>query len=705
MARRSLRCWRWPAALLLAGCLAVWAPGAPSGGVLGQAARPAPGPGVIPPRPEERLLPGAARPAAPVAPEFLEDEAEGPFLVDASLSVGAVPAQAWLVVLFDYQNDQTFYELVLTAREAQFSKVSRGARQPLGKPGQIDLGPAGSKHHLTVQRGQWSMALIFDGRVVARGYDAELQEGRVGLLAQGCTPEEAFVQPTAEIIMTDDFMRTGDEANPWTVVSGNWQYKPLREEDVESEDPTRSANAFSYQGSTEAEPAIVVNDAWFWSDYRLSLRVKSEGSTIGAIFHYQDEQNYSLLRWTAVNSPEGGLRQLINVIGGERTVLAEKGGGFVPGLWYELEVAASQGLVYSYFDGVPSVAARTDAFGQGSVGLYVESGPGAFFDDVWVVSWQVLTEDFEEQIPGKWAADGGQWQVTDRGVAVCVPEGPSRLTAGVPTWQRYIFAADVKVDKQTGAGILAHDYRGQSYVLRLAPANAPLPYAGQIELARLGSEPHTIRTVPFAAKPGRFYRLRLFSVDGYLAGYVDEALVLEAVDATLTAGRIGLYAEGKGKAYFDNAYLRFHSDKRPVEIRAQFSEPGDESMVEWATKRGAWLPPADPDEGSYWHKGVFFGDDRVEFTIKDVGSVAGSVTATFAADVEQPDQGVAVVLTTTEGAKTVVAKVVAGQTVLAEGQMSIAEDESNARVRLARRGSMLLAYINDKLVLEQPLSS
>lgn len=649
-------------------------------------------------------MPGPVPPARLAAPTFLEDRADGPFVFEADLEIGPTPGQAWLVILLDYQNDQTFYELVLTPQQAQFNKVSRGTREPLGRSGQVDFGTADSKHHVTVQRQLWSMSLIFDQRVVATGYDAELQEGQVGVLAQGCALEDAFIQPTAEILLTDDFMRTGDEANPWTVVSGNWQYKPLREEETESANPQLAANAFSYQGSAETEPALVTNDEWFWSDYRFSVRVKSEGSPVGAIFHYQNPDNYSLLRWTAVDSPEGGKRQLVNVIGGERTVLAEKGGGFIPGLWYELEVATSHGLIYTFFDGVPSVAASTDAFGQGSVGLYVEAGPGAFFDDVWVLSWQVLAEDFDQHVPGKWRPNGGEWQVAERGMVVCAPSGPSRLLAGVPSWEDYIYGADVKVDKNVGAGIVAYESHRGSYVLRVAPANAAVPYGGKVELARLGPEPHTVASAPFAMKPGRFYRLKLLTVDGYLAAYVDDAMVLEAADAALSAGRIGLYAEGKGKAYFDNAYMRFHQDKRPVEIRAQFSDPGDESMVEWATRRGAWLPPADPAEGSFWHKTAFFGDDRVEFTINDVGSVAGSVTISFAPDASRPEAGVSVVLATTEGAKTIVAQLLSGQTVLTEGQITIEDEESSARVRLTRRGNMVLTYINDQLVLQQPVS-
>jgi len=702
MLYHNQRCWRWPVALLLAGCFGLWPPGGRSGVVTGQPIRPLPEPGK-PIGPIIELPPGGVLPAA--GPAFLEEEADGPFALEASLDAGPMPGQAWLVILFDYQNDQTFYELVLAAQVAQFNKVSRGARQQLGQPGKVDLGAPGSKHHLTLQRQDWAMSFIFDQRVVATGYDAELQKGKVALSAQGCAAEEALFQATARIFKTDDFMRGGDETNPWKVVSGSWQYKPLREEEAESADPTRAANAFSYQGSAKTEPAVVANDSWYWSDYRFSVRVKSEGAAVGAIFHYQDPQNYSLLRWTAVNSPEGGKRQLINVIGGEKTVLAETGGGFIPGLWYEMEVATSQGLIYTAFDGLPSVGTSTNAFGQGGVGLYVEPGTPAFFDDVWVVSWQVLTDGFDEQIPGKWRTDGGQWQVGERGLATCVPNGPSRLLGGAPSWASYVFAADVKADKGIGAGILAYQSQQGSYVLRLAPAGAPVPYAGKVELARLGGEGLSIASARFAATPGKAYRLKLLCVDGYLAAYVDDALVLEGADTGLPAGRIGLYAEGEGKACFDNAYMRFQEDKRPVEISAQFVEPGDESMVEWATKRGAWLAPADPAQGAFWHKGAFFGDDRVEFTIKQVGSVTGSVTAAFAADPSQPDTGVRVMLTTTAGTKTVGAKLLSGQTVLAEGQAVIADDQTDARVRLARRGDWLLTYINDQLVVEHALGS
>ncbi len=155
---------------------------------------------------------------------------------------------------------------------------------------------------------------------------------------------------------------------------------------------------------------------------------------------------------------------------------------------------------------------------------------------------------------------------------------------------------------------------------------------------------------------------------------------------------------------FDNAYLRFREERRPVEILAQFVEPGDESMVEWATRAGQWVTPADPTKDPYWHKGAFFGDKTVRLRVPDVGAKSGSVVVLLD-DGSDATAALRLVLSTSAGEKTVAARLLRGDSMLAEGQVELSADTADAEVELAKRGRELLAWVNGEPVLAHELDS
>jgi hypothetical protein len=552
------------------------------------------------------------------------------------------------------------------------------------------------------------MTLLLDHAIVATAYDAEFTKGQVGYSASGCAVEGAFVQPIAPVDKNDDFMRTGATGNPWTTVSGTWQYRPLREELPEKADPTRSANAFSYQGQAKegAEPAICVWDEWkaeereyklwFWDDYRVELSVRPQGSAVGAIFNFQDPQDYCLLRWTSETASEGGKSQLIQVRNGERTVVAEQPGGYLPDYWAAVSVTTYQGVVSTMLDGKPGPSGTVAAPAEGGVGLYVEPGGTAFFDDAVAKHWEAVSDDFSAPEPGKWLVEGaGGWSVAADGTASASPKGVTRLVTGDPAWQDYTVAVDVRLAKGA-AGVLAYGSPAGAYVLRMAAKGAPVEYAGQVEIARIeGEMAQRLAAAPLTVNPDKWHQLRLTVDDGYLAGYVDDARVLEAGDTTLTGGQFGLYAEAKGQPSFDNAQLRFEEDVKAAEILAQFVEPGDLSMVEWATPRGQWLIPANPATEPAWHKGAFFGDKTVAFSIPAVGGKTGSVVVLLE-PAEDATKALRVELSTAEGERVVSGRLLQGEQVLAEGRAEVAQDSPEARVEIAKRGQQLLASVNGR---------
>ncbi|MFQ6097499.1 MAG: family 16 glycoside hydrolase [Armatimonadota bacterium] len=638
--------------------------------------------------------------------EFVQqglDEARYSF--NASLNVPA-PGDVRLDVVFDYRDPQNHHGLVLAGGTAQFRVVRDGNVSDLGLPGKAALTPG--DHTITIQRRPWRMACIFDNVVIAAAYDASLGGGDVGYSASGVTVKEPFVQPiSATLTETDDFMRTGKEGNPWHAVSGSWEYKRLRVEAPQKQDDTRAANAFSYFGRDEGVALAVYGlpnaqgyyPYWFWDDYSFSCAVRSEGAAVGAVVFYQGPNDYLVFRWTSLFDEGGGKKQFVAVANGQQEVLAEKPGGFLPHQWYAMRVQTSDGLVECFIDDELQLAVRTNRLGQGQVGLYVEGQEGASFDDVRVERYVVVADRVDRDVPGQWRARAGKWQWDKRGYMVSSGKQSAILTTGAPEWSNYIFAATVKPENAAAAGLVFYDTDEGRYVFRCARSGSRLDYAGQAQLIKQVGDQETVLDAAKVNVPrNKWHRLKVSCVEGHLIAFLDGQPVLEQVDFDLSSGGMGLYADGSGASLFDDVYLRFYREKPPVEISPQFQSPGDNSMVEWATKQGQWLPPKEKGQ-PYWYKGEFFGDSRVRFKLPSVGKTDGSVTITLAQDQSKPDAGYQIVLATVKGQPVVNCKLLVGGAAIQEGQAK-AEGKSSVDVRIERRGTFLLTFIDDQCVLK-----
>ena len=129
----------------------------------------------------------------------------------------------------------------------------------------------------------------------------------------------------------------------------------------------------------------------------------------------------------------------------------------------------------------------------------------------------------------------------------------------------------------------------------------------------------------------------------YLACYADDLLVLSAYDETLSAGRVGLFADAPG-VKFDNPRVEF-ADNSPLpsnRIHAGFAS--DRWLATWASADADWTPAHLPESspistvnertvtgaatpfptdqpGIYWHKGGHYGDLTVTmpYSIDTVG--------------------------------------------------------------------------------------
>jgi hypothetical protein len=360
-------------------------------------------------------------------------------------------------------------------------------------------------------------------------------------------------------------------------------------------------------------------------------------------------------------------------------------------------VSISDGHIEAYLDDRLVLTAQTDLFGQGSIGLYAEGEPGAFFDDVRAESWTVFSDDFTNDQPGKWAVTSGTWAGPQKGAVTRNGRGEALLLSGDPAWTDYVYGADVKATRKTGAGIAFRAGDAGRFVFRLAPADSGLAYAGHAQLVRAAGDETTViaeAPTPFAA--GVDHRLEA-SCDGYHLGlFLDGERVLQAVALPILRGGIGLYADGQGRVSFGNVSVRPPRQPRAVKILPQFESPGDNTMQAWATKSGQWT--AENDSPGFWHVADFFGDKTISFEIAAVGQRTGSASVTLSSDSQNPEAGHRLVVSTTEGEHVLKLALYKGATCLQEGQADVPADQK-AELKLEHKGDHVLAYVNGQCIL------
>jgi hypothetical protein len=640
--------------------------------------------------------------------QWMDEDVETNFALGSVVTVDD-PARFSFRVAFGCERSDVptrYYLLELKGPTVSLARVEGNRSTPLGLPGKLPELTKGQKLDLTVHRDAWRVAVICNRRVVFRAYDAVLRGPAVGYEpAVGGKVEDIWLQPYEEIYAADTFEREEGAKDEWETLSGNWQLISLREDRQAGQMKAElSANAFSYFGKSDTS-ALTATGRWFWrnAEYAVSVRARDDTPAVGLAFYVQDKDNYLLLRWENryADLPAEPALRLLAVVDGTPTVLAETPGGFFPYQWYRLQARVCDGEVTCLVDGERKLSTSTDLLGQGRVGMYVEGKDGAWFDDMRVVDYEQLWEPFDREVPGKWQAAGGAWQIAD-GVARARTADRSLLLTGPATWKSYAFSAQV-ADGPGGRGlIVGATSDNPGYLFRWAPAGAKVPYAGKAQIVQLGNPEQIIAEKPLPGNlPARILATVVLEPD-YIAGILGNTRVVDCVLQGPLAGGVGLYAEGAVDASFRLARMEHLPVRTMARVTKEYTNSEEHfEMAEWATTRSPWVKPADDANPKvWWTKGDYYGPLQVSFELKQLGQVEGAMKVVLEGERNDPTVGAQLTISATKGTKKLTFKLEAGGKELGAAEIEAAGD--TCPVSLERRGEFIVVKADGKILIRVP---
>ncbi len=639
--------------------------------------------------------------------QFLDDEAEKAGY-DVTAQITRAPAE---FLLAKAENGDA-YDLKIGAQSLQLFILR-------GKKSQLLAQSSGKWKFPTsfvAQRRAARWRFIIGGQTALEAEDDSFSEGQIG--TRGGV-KEARVQPIEPVRFDDDFMRVASEvalkdalANPragvkiaglqlqesiWSVAAGRFATTGLTE-NTEAQ-VAQSANPFAFRPLDVGANLALAGRA-FWNDYAAQISVQPQGaSEIGLLVYAQNPKNYLGMFWGDKGAPE--LRAMVD---GKVKILdrAANFGPFEPNQWNRWRLDVAGGQLRGYIDDAEVLRARTGLFGRGQVGVLArlprvgddKKGEGALFDDASVRSIGDFYDDFSKVVPGRWTTVAGKWNLI--GAARPTDARGAYAVMGEPDWTGYRTSADLSVPRGGAAGLLLHHLAGKgAYWLRVQNSAQG---AGTAQIALLQGGKTTIlgeKSLGARLNNG-VLRWSFEDSDGYLSAKIGDELIVDAFDISLVAGRAGITAQNGANpakvADFSVEWPQVGSKwaKVPelyeVETQAQ-------TMGGWSTPQGFWVARPTTEKGAapanaVWHKGEFFGDEDVQFTLPDLSGdktlqllFAGQAGAKLTLTLNQKD---ALTANLSDGKRSW-----KGEAKLAAG----------AKVEIARRGTFLIVTSGETVIL------
>ena len=339
---------------------------------------------------------------------------------------------------------------------------------------------------------------------------------------------------------------SGNGAN-WTPRAGS-QFSVVR--------PTSLNGVYRQSSTTGDAQSVLGNTIWKNQAIEADVRptaVRCNDCWVGLATRYVNDQNFYYV--TLRNS---GTVQLKRMANGVFTTLASAPAAVQLNRTYRLRLESVGTSHRVYLNGALVLTAENAAAQVAGSAALVMYGAAADYDNVTVTPTPRATlfaDDFSDRYyDGDWLQTGtGQWSHTNSMFSQNSVAGDARALIGTPTDDQVVsvrvrptaFAAGTATQERW-VGLIARytDDRNYYYVTLRNSNKLSLRKVVNGGVTELGS-------VPLSVSAGSTYALRLDATGQSLRAYVNDALVIQAVDSSHAKGRGGAVTY-KAAAQFDD---------------------------------------------------------------------------------------------------------------------------------------------------------
>lgn len=379
----------------------------------------------------------------------------------------------------------------------------------------------------------------------------------------GCVPNAACPQPAA--LLTEDF--SDGSLDGWTVVDVGTSNGPSAWS-ISGGQAYQSANIAGHPSSGRGGTYLVYDAGVDWSDYRLSLRLRSaDDDGIGVVFRYTDSDNY----YGLLMHSQLGFRQLVRREDGELTIFDQDTVPYEVGDTYLVEIEVSGSQIAVYLDGVQVLAADDGSHESGTIGFQSDANDKSYFDDVRVTEPAcgepevLLTEGFDggtldgwtvldvgtNLAPSSWSASGGRATQTSNiwGHPSGGDSGGTFLTydSGFD-WSSYRARLRLRSSDDDGIGVLFRYQDADNYYAFYLHSQL----SQRRLLRRVDGQETILAEDSFAYRLNDDYLVEVVVNGIQIEIYLDSVLVLTAEDDELASGTIGFLSRANDGSRFDD---------------------------------------------------------------------------------------------------------------------------------------------------------
>lgn len=637
-------------------------------------------------------LPGSAAEAASLALQEETDSAR--YNISFTLR-----SEQPVRLAFARQKDGSGYLLELDKRRTALSRQDGSETVRLAAVSQGCLGAKPAA--ITVKRRPGELLVERDRRLLLRAYDDRYAAGATGFAeGQGA---DFRVQPVGDVECSDDFLPDSAVAKEWQAISGKWSIDKYRDPMMGEDQGPVGSSWYRAQGDG---PCLAVGGLDSWDDLSIEVTAKlARGKSIGLVFNYRDPRNYGMFRLTPGKNGSAALEEVVD--GAHKTVAKASWAGSLD-WWQRVRLETHGRFARGLVDGAVLLRGELAVQSDGRAGLFADGGTDAQFDDLAIHSVSLLHEDLQPANARAWQRVAGAWSPA-RGGLTAHTASVALALAHAGTWSDLGATVSVKVPAGCEAG-LAFRAQGQDacYTMTCSrQAGGP----GEWVLRRIeGGKRETLASAP--AKAGAEWRqVAVRALGGRIQAWGDGAPLPLVYDFALPAGKIGLYADGKGAPAFARLEVcgplgqpsasLFETDFAKPTIRGLNQEEYLHVVGHFLTPRGpAWRQDTAKGvlraqaQGSLWYFEPWHGDTVVRCTLDNR---AGSAPAglLLCGDGSDPDSGYRLAIE--KGARPAITLFRQGKPVAA-GALKADVDDPGAEVELRRDGAWIVGRAGGETV-------